>query len=140
MRSVRRVWTRTSGTGARAVVVAVLVVAVAACGGGEDAAAEAPPTSDDGGEQTSSPTTPGTGAEPVTSAATTQAPTTAAPTTTSTLPPTPLTLAFAGDTYGLGLEGDVAAGMAERLAPMRPVLDAADLAVLNLETAITDAG
>lgn len=114
----------------------VVVLVVTACGGGEGtadpsttSAATEDPTSGSTAEASSA------SAAPATSVPTT---TVAPPTTTA--PRTPITLAFAGDTYGLGLEDDVAAGIAARLAPMRPFLDAADVAVLNLETAITDRG
>lgn len=136
MRSVRGVSSRTSGRVVRAAVVAALLVAVVSCGGDDDPADDASPSTPGPGDDPTSASTTGVASsdgEPVTAVPTTQPPTT-------TVPPTPITLAFAGDTYGLGLEGDVAAGIAERLAPMRPVLDAADLAVLNLETAITDRG
>lgn len=73
------------------------------------------------------------------------APTTAPRSTTprTTAPPVhePITIAFAGDIYGEALpkEGFVA-GMSDRLAPMAPLLSAADLTVANLETAITERG
>lgn len=68
--------------------------------------------------------------------------TTAAPsTTTTTAPPQPVTFAFAGDVHFEGvLRSRLAEDPAGLLAPIAPVLEQADLAVANLETAITDRG
>jgi poly-gamma-glutamate synthesis protein (capsule biosynthesis protein) len=82
-------------------------------------------------------------------------PTAAARTTTSTsVLPGPVTLAFAGDTQfpdildteptatssGTPLADQLKADPAHVLAPVTPVLSGADLAVVNLETAITERG
>jgi poly-gamma-glutamate synthesis protein (capsule biosynthesis protein) len=53
----------------------------------------------------------------------------------------PVTLAFAGDVHFEGeLRGKLAADPGSVLGPIAPVLAAADLAVVNLETAITERG
>jgi len=50
-------------------------------------------------------------------------------------------LAFAGDVHFEGvLEAKLAADPAGMLAPIRPVLDRADVAVVNLESAVTEGG
>jgi poly-gamma-glutamate synthesis protein (capsule biosynthesis protein) len=71
----------------------------------------------------------------------------AAETTTTTAPPVPseagpeITLALAGDTYFQGpLAGRLAADPATALAPVQHVLAAADLALVNLETAVGEGG
>ena len=83
---------------------------------------------------------------------TTTVPTTVPPSTT--LPPStttttigrrgsgqPVTLAFAGDVHFEGvLDDKLAADPSGVLAPVAPILSAADLAVVNLETAITERG
>ncbi len=52
-----------------------------------------------------------------------------------------ITIAFAGDNNGEGLpSADMANAMAARLSGMRDLLSSADLAVANLETAITSRG
>lgn len=74
-------------------------------------------------------------------------------TSTSTEPPTttttrgsrgsgePVTFAFAGDVHFEGhLAESLAAGPESLLAPIAPVLSRADVAVVNLETAVTDRG
>lgn len=58
----------------------------------------------------------------------------------ATTPRRPITIAIAGDTYAQGVGPDVVAGMITRLGPMSEVLGRADLAFLNLETAITHRG
>ncbi|HEU0247062.1 MAG TPA: CapA family protein [Gaiellaceae bacterium] len=53
----------------------------------------------------------------------------------------PVVLAFGGDVHFEGaLESKLAADPADLLAPIEPLLDDADLAVVNLETAITSGG
>jgi poly-gamma-glutamate synthesis protein (capsule biosynthesis protein) len=53
----------------------------------------------------------------------------------------PVTLAFAGDVHFEGiLASKLAASPSRLLAPIRPVLEQADLAVVNLETAVTTGG
>jgi poly-gamma-glutamate synthesis protein (capsule biosynthesis protein) len=82
-----------------------------------------------------------TAAAPDTTAPPTTAPgATAAPTTT-TIPPGPVTFAFGGDVHFEGvLRGQLAEDPAGTLAPIAPTLSAADIAVVNLETAITERG
>jgi poly-gamma-glutamate synthesis protein (capsule biosynthesis protein) len=82
------------------------------------------------------------GAVVVSTTATTAAPsTTAAPATTGPPVDEPATIAFAGDT---NFEGSAAARLAEDpasvLAPFAPVLAGADLAVVNMETALGTGG
>ena len=65
--------------------------------------------------------------------------------TTTTRPPLPpdrsVTLAFAGDVHFEGiLRGKLAADPAAVLAPIAPILRRADIAMVNLETAITQRG
>ncbi|MGQ0804786.1 MAG: CapA family protein [Actinomycetota bacterium] len=80
-------------------------------------------------------------------------PTTTSSTTTTVPPPTtivrdprrgsgqPVTFAFGGDVhFEGGLRTKLAADPATVLAPIAPVLSAADVAVVNLETAITERG
>jgi poly-gamma-glutamate capsule biosynthesis protein CapA/YwtB (metallophosphatase superfamily) len=53
----------------------------------------------------------------------------------------PVTLAFGGDVHFEGvLAGKLAASPATLLDPIEPVLESSDLAVVNLETAVTNAG
>jgi hypothetical protein len=54
-------------------------------------------------------------------------------------PDSPVTLAFGGDVHFEGAVARLLAG-GDGLAALRPVLGAADVAVVNLETAITDRG
>jgi poly-gamma-glutamate synthesis protein (capsule biosynthesis protein) len=79
----------------------------------------------------------------------TAAPTTAPPTTIATTTTTigrrgsgePVTFAFGGDTHFEGeLEGQLASNPSGMLSPIAPLLSSADLAVVNLETAITERG
>jgi Bacterial capsule synthesis protein PGA_cap len=67
------------------------------------------------------------------------------PTTTTTRPPTgsgaAVTIAFGGDVHFEGiLRPQLDANPAGVLAPVAPLLSSADLAIVNLETAITDRG
>src|SRR5262249_50690468 len=112
------------------VVVAVAACVLGACSGGDDDDSSAAPTS---------------GAAKV--ATTADAPTpTVAPTTTTTTTGRrgsgePVTFAFGGDTHFEGeLEGQLASNPSGMLAPIAPLLSSADLAVVNLETAITERG
>ena len=53
----------------------------------------------------------------------------------------PVVLAFGGDVHFEGvLESKLAADASGMLTPIRPVLEDADLAIVNLETAVTDGG
>jgi poly-gamma-glutamate synthesis protein (capsule biosynthesis protein) len=53
----------------------------------------------------------------------------------------PVVLAFGGDVHFEGVLGSkLAANASEMLVPIRPVLESADLAVVNLETAVTSGG
>ena len=53
----------------------------------------------------------------------------------------PVVLAFGGDVHFEGvLESKLVADASGMLAPIRPVLDSADLAIVNLETAVTNRG
>jgi Bacterial capsule synthesis protein PGA_cap len=82
----------------------------------------------------------------------TDAPTTTVPAPTTTLAPTtttrgplgsgaPVTFAFGGDVhFEGGLRSKLLANPDTVLAPIAPVLSAADVAVVNLETAITERG
>jgi poly-gamma-glutamate synthesis protein (capsule biosynthesis protein) len=51
-----------------------------------------------------------------------------------------LTLAFAGDVHFTGRTAPLLTNPAAAFGPIKPVLEAADLTMLNLETAITDRG
>lgn len=82
-------------------------------------------------------------------AVTATTPQTLPPTTATTAPPRdpvrgngqPVTLAFAGDTHFEGaLRSKLLADPATVLAPVAPVLSSADVAVVNLETAVTERG
>lgn len=125
-----------TGTGMRrrmvgATVTALLGLGLAACADREPAAepqAAAPATSTAGPSAGGAVATP-TGSEP-SSAATSAGPLT---------PDSPVTLAFGGD---VNFEGPVANLLStpDGLAALRPVLGGADVAVVNLETAITDRG
>jgi poly-gamma-glutamate synthesis protein (capsule biosynthesis protein) len=81
------------------------------------------PTLSDG--STSAGTEPGGGDESTSSAP-----------SSTTAPPEPVTLAFAGDT---NFE-QVAGSPADRIRPFQDLLSSADFAMVNLETAITDGG
>ncbi|MPZ26957.1 MAG: CapA family protein [Micromonosporaceae bacterium] len=67
------------------------------------------------------------------------APAIAAPTATPG-PPPELTLAFAGDVHFTDRTRDLLADPETALGPFAPMLRAADFAMLNLETAVTDRG
>jgi poly-gamma-glutamate synthesis protein (capsule biosynthesis protein) len=113
-----------------AVALVAGVLTVAACG----------TTGDDGGAP--SPVGGGLGAVGVGS---TVAPTTVpgapADPAKATQPPTPVTLAFAGDIHFAGSSGQrLAADPKTAVGPMSAVLSQADLAVANLETAVTTGG
>ena len=117
--------TRVSGLRCGAFVLCALAV-LGSCAGDDDETG-APPTSAPRSKTTVSPTT------------------TTIPTTTTTRGPRgsgePVTLAFAGDTHFEGeLESQLANNPEGMLAPIAPVLSQADLAIVNLETAITERG
>ena len=115
----------------RHLVASLTVAALAllsACGGGDDPGQAAPAT-----QTTSAP-------EPT---ATTERPTTTAQRAGATREPTgePVTLAFGGDVHFEGaIESRLAADPATTFGPIASVLKRADLAVVNLETAITERG
>jgi poly-gamma-glutamate synthesis protein (capsule biosynthesis protein) len=84
---------------------------------------------------------------PVASTASNRAPTSSSPSTapasptTAGPPPPPVTFAFAGDIHFEGALGaKLQADPTHLLAPVAPVLSSVDLAVVNLETAITTRG
>jgi poly-gamma-glutamate synthesis protein (capsule biosynthesis protein) len=83
---------------------------------------------------------------PVASAASNRAPTSSSPSTAPVTPTTaglqpPVTFAFAGDIHFEGALGaKLQADPTHLLAPVAPVLSSVDLAVVNLETAITSRG
>lgn len=128
-------WSRTAAT----VVLALSTMGAAGCGNGEVALgpSTAPPT-------TGAPATTQTTTAPTVTAPTTAAPTTAVPSTTvpsTTVPPTTvppkadIVIGFAGDTsFTNGLS------TRDPLLQVHDVLQAPDLMVLNLETAVADAG
>jgi poly-gamma-glutamate capsule biosynthesis protein CapA/YwtB (metallophosphatase superfamily) len=113
-------------------VVASLTLAalllLSACGGGDDPGRAAQTTA------TTAAATTSTTARPTT---------TAAPRAGATREPTgePVTIAFGGDVHFEGAIGSrLAADPATALGPVANVLRRADLAVVNLETAITERG
>lgn len=125
-------------THGRRVVAIVTLVSAAACSGSGSADGSDQQTS---ASATASPNDQGpTGPAPPPPSGSPDFPPTPGPESPPSGATTPITIAFAGDSYGEGLSGDVAAGMIGRLSPMAPVLSAADLAVLNLEAAITERG
>jgi hypothetical protein len=114
-------------------VVASLTLAalllLSACGGGDDPGQAAQTTA-----TTAAATSTSTTARPTT---------TAAPRAGATREPTgePVTIAFGGDVHFEGAIGSrLAADPATALGPVADVLRRADLAVVNLETAITERG
>jgi hypothetical protein len=123
--------TRPPAASRRHVVVSLALAALllSACGGGDD------PT------PTPQATQATRAAEPTT---TTARPTTTAPERAGdTREPTgePVTLAFGGDVHFEGaIESRLAAGTSTTLGPIAGVLRRADLAMVNLETAITERG
>jgi len=114
------------------IVVIALIAAAAFAIGGDDGGGD-----DDGGG-------PGSTATSSATSATSGQPEGGSPASTGTTAPTygpPFTIAFAGDSNGENLaDAAMAQGMAQRLAPMTPLLSGADLAVANLETAVTERG
>jgi poly-gamma-glutamate capsule biosynthesis protein CapA/YwtB (metallophosphatase superfamily) len=112
----------------RAITLATAALAVSACSTG-------------GAQPTLA--APGTTA-PTTAAPTTAAPTTVAPTTTTapttTAGPRAVTIAFGGDVYGQPPVRGVLDRGENPLAAVAPILSAADVAVVNLETAVGAAG
>ena len=108
------------------VALAVAATVLGACSGGESA----------DGSATTTPTAKAT---------TTAAPSTTLAPTTTTIgrrgSGEPVTFAFGGDTHFEGeLESQLASNPSGMLSPIAPLLSAADLAVVNLETAITERG
>jgi poly-gamma-glutamate synthesis protein (capsule biosynthesis protein) len=88
----------------------------------------------------------GAAAEEATSSSVT-APTTTTPATTTTVPPSstteaprPVTLAFGGDVYGQSPVREVLARGDNPLAAVTPLLGGADVAIVNLETAVGTTG
>ena len=63
-----------------------------------------------------------------------------APTTAIAPPEGPVTLAFAGDVHTAGRLEERFSQPETALAPMAPLLNGADLTMVNLETAVTDRG
>ena len=112
-----------------AAFLALAALLLSACGGGDDPGQATP----------ASQTT-----RAVEASATTARPTTTAPERAgATREPTgePVTLAFGGDVHFEGAIGSrLAANPATTFGPIATVLRRADLAVVNLETAITDGG
>jgi hypothetical protein len=105
------------------------LVLLSACGGGDDPGQAAQTTA-----TTAAATSTSTTARPTT---------TAAPRAGATREPTgePVTIAFGGDVHFEGAIGSrLAADPATALGPVANVLRRADLAVVNLETAITERG
>ena len=118
-------------------VIAVAVLALAACGGDADPSGEASRTPAGPRVSSSAAASP----SPPAVSQTFSLPSTAPP---STPPPSrelvPITIAFAGDVH---FEGGLATRLDDpetALGPMRETLAAADLAMVNLETAITTRG
>lgn len=110
-------------------------VAQLRAGGDSPAAAVAGVSTSTG--RSPAPTVPGTSTAPGSGAATT--PDTS--TTPSTAPPGPVTLVFGGDIHFDGSLGDrLQRDPATVLSGLQPVLAEADLAVVNLETAVGDGG
>ncbi|HEX9993938.1 MAG TPA: CapA family protein [Acidimicrobiales bacterium] len=87
----------------------------------------------------------GESAGPVPTTTTSAAPTTTAPSTTTTADPlgsgNPVTIAFGGDVhFERSIEARLLADPSSVMALVAPTLSAADLAVVNLETAVTEGG
>ncbi|HEX5532761.1 MAG TPA: CapA family protein, partial [Actinomycetales bacterium] len=111
---------------ALALAVLLGVVPVAACGGPDTGTEDA-----SGGRVTASPSM----SEPTATAVATTTPPSPSPT-----PPRPVTLAFAGDVHFAGRLESGLEDPAQALASLEPHLSAADVTVVNLETAITERG
>lgn len=110
-------------------VGALAVVALAACASGTGAVERA-------ATATTTATTAPTGSTAGTGATVTQSTPSTAPRSSN-----PVTIAFGGDVHFEGvLEGKLAARPEHVLDPIAPVLRRADLAMVNLETAITERG
>jgi poly-gamma-glutamate synthesis protein (capsule biosynthesis protein) len=111
------------------VVAAVLAIGLAACADPEPA-----PTPDPVASPVATTAVPGAPASTPTAASTPATPTGSIPLT----PDSPVTLAFGGDVH---FEGRLSGLLTDDgLAALRPALGGADVAVVNLETAITDRG
>jgi Bacterial capsule synthesis protein PGA_cap len=112
-----------------AAFLALTALLLSACGGGDDPGQATPASQTTGAAEAS---------------ATTARPTTTAPERAgATREPTgePVTLAFGGDVHFEGAIGSrLAANPATTFGPIATVLRRADLAVVNLETAITEGG
>jgi poly-gamma-glutamate synthesis protein (capsule biosynthesis protein) len=123
--------------------VAAMVLAVVACGSeGSDQRSGASTTAARVPDAGSSPGDPGTGSAPTSAGRTTAAPTTSMPARGPLGNGTAVTISFAGDVH---YEGALAASLrtdppSPTLDGVQPVLSAADLTVVNLETAITTGG
>jgi Bacterial capsule synthesis protein PGA_cap len=115
-------------------VAAVLGLGLAACADPEPAAEPAAASPAASGTATAPPTGAGAASTPNASE-----PTSAATSSGPLTPDSPVTLAFGGDVH---FEGRVAnlLNTPEGLAALRPILGGADVAVVNLETAITSRG
>jgi poly-gamma-glutamate synthesis protein (capsule biosynthesis protein) len=126
---------RRAARAAALVVVLVGLVAAVGCGSSRPARSQSRPRP--ATSTTARGTTPTVAATTTATAATTTTRTT--PTTRAT--PQPVTLAFGGDVHFDGILRpqllDDATGM---LDPVAPILAAADVAMVNLETAITERG
>jgi poly-gamma-glutamate synthesis protein (capsule biosynthesis protein) len=150
------------GTSPLLAALCAFALTAAACGSDSDTAADSTPatTADSGAtttEATGSTTAPQastaapdgqatTAAPPTTATPATSPPTTAAP--EPTVPPkgstgagNPVTIAFGGDTHFEGLLADqLASAPLTMLDPVAAMMAEADLAIVNLETTITDRG
>lgn len=75
------------------------------------------------------------------SASTTALPSTSRSTTATTVAPRPITIAFGGDVHFEGvIRPQLDADPTNVLAPLAPMLQSADIAMVNLETAVTERG
>ena len=111
------------------VVAAVLAIGLAAC-----ADPEPPPTPDPVASPVATTAVPAAPVSTPDAASSSATPTGSTPLT----PDSPVTLAFGGDVH---FEGRLAGLLTnDGLAALRPALGGADVAVVNLETAITDRG
>jgi hypothetical protein len=130
------------------VVIGVVLVVLRVLDGGDDVAATEPDVAVATTVPATSSTTATTTTTPIPASSTTAVPTSAPSTTVPppTAPPRPaptrpVTLAFGGDVHFEGsLDGRLRQDPTGLLAPVAPVLAAADVAVVNLETNVTERG